>query len=284
MKYKIIFSLIIFKLLACSSELNVKADSPENGVNILILGNSITKHGPAPEIGWYGNWGMAASEESKDYVHILMQYFHQMNPSIRVRYASIADFERGYWNFNPSKLDSLRNKKSSLIILRIGENVDPGNIGKYDFKKYYSLLIRYFKNSNPNTKIISVTSFWKKPSVDLAMEEVSKDEFCNVVKLGYLSADSTNMAIGQYQNSGVAMHPNDKGMAAIANEIWEEVKTYNLYFTSGKFNEMKFYQGHLIFQNRENIQDKTCQYEKPNLLQYTILNTAVHSFCFELSK
>src|SRR6478736_813612 len=38
---------------------------------ILFLGNSITLHGPSPSIGWTGNWGMAASTESRDYAHVL---------------------------------------------------------------------------------------------------------------------------------------------------------------------------------------------------------------------
>jgi hypothetical protein len=38
---------------------------------ILFLGNSLTLHGPKPEIKWTGNWGMAASAQDKDYVHLL---------------------------------------------------------------------------------------------------------------------------------------------------------------------------------------------------------------------
>ncbi len=38
---------------------------------VLFPGNSITLHGPAPAIGWTGNWGMAASAEHLDYVHLV---------------------------------------------------------------------------------------------------------------------------------------------------------------------------------------------------------------------
>ena len=55
---------------------------------VLFLGNSITLHGPAPSIGWTGNWGMAATSEEKDYVHLLTADIAKAagaKPEIKVR-------------------------------------------------------------------------------------------------------------------------------------------------------------------------------------------------------
>lgn len=40
-------------------------------MRLLFAGNSITRHGPAPEIGWDHDHGMAASGPDHDYVHRL---------------------------------------------------------------------------------------------------------------------------------------------------------------------------------------------------------------------
>ena len=44
---------------------------------ILFWGASTTKHPPAEDIGWSGNWGMAASAEENDYVHKLVSYLEE---------------------------------------------------------------------------------------------------------------------------------------------------------------------------------------------------------------
>ncbi|MDB5348274.1 MAG: GDSL-like Lipase/Acylhydrolase [Schlesneria sp.] len=92
---------------------------------VLFLGNSITLHGPAPSIGWTGNWGMAASSEGNDYVHLVTADITKAagsKPETMVR--NIADFERGH-----DKFDIAGEYKAELafqadqIIVAIGENV-----------------------------------------------------------------------------------------------------------------------------------------------------------------
>jgi len=48
-------------------------------IKILIVGNSITRHGVLPSIGWYHDFGMAASAEENDYVHLLMKKWRERN-------------------------------------------------------------------------------------------------------------------------------------------------------------------------------------------------------------
>ena len=42
----------------------VSFENPDgSGIRVLFVGNSITRHGAAPQIGWYNDCGMAASSK-----------------------------------------------------------------------------------------------------------------------------------------------------------------------------------------------------------------------------
>ena len=96
-----------------------------NFKKVLFLGNSITKHGPKADIDWTGNWGMAASAEAKDYVHVFTKSLSDKqggSPEILVK--NIADFERAHQGYNFAvKLKEAIDFQAELIVLAIGENV-----------------------------------------------------------------------------------------------------------------------------------------------------------------
>ena len=72
---------------------------------------------------------------------------------------------------------------------------------------------------------IVTTGFWKHPG-DADIIDFCKENGYPCVELGDLGQDERMKAIGLFEHSGVANHPGDKGMEAIANRIFEVVKRY----------------------------------------------------------
>ena len=64
---------------------------------VLVLGNSITRHGPKDDIGWYGDWGMAASSADRDFVHRLFDMLTESGKNVYMRIRQGAHWE---CNFN----------------------------------------------------------------------------------------------------------------------------------------------------------------------------------------
>lgn len=190
--------------------------------NVLILGNSITQHPQDLSIGWAGDWGMAASAADKDYVHLLTKRFQTANQQSNVKIGTIAGFEYDSSNFNfDTNLKTFRDTKPDLLILRIGENVQP-NTDTIAFDKNYQALISYMRVNNPNLHILAVGSFW--PGRDYVNHIMAK--YTPYVSLEPLGISYANYAIDLTGVSdGVKQHPNDKGMQGIADIIWSKVIT-----------------------------------------------------------
>lgn len=188
---------------------------------IMVLGNSITRHTPLAEIGWTHDWGMAATSQEKDFVHLLTQRFQKQVPQAQLLFENIAIWENGYWEYDLAQFDFVRAFTPELLILRIGENVSGHTLQEHNFTTNFSRLLDCLYS--PSTRILVVGSFWDGNPAIAMMQWVCKAHSVQFISLATLGNDTSNRAIGQYENSGVANHPNDKGMAAIANLIWEAI-------------------------------------------------------------
>ena len=208
-------------LLVC---LITQASAQTTFQKVLILGNSITKHGPKVDIDWSGNWGMAASAESKDYVHLVTQGILRRQSSVpEVLVKNIADFERAYDGYDiAGKLKEAIEFEADLIILAIGENV-PGLKTAEDRAKLQQAvtkLLTLLKGGRSPTIVVR-SCFWANAAKDEALRKA-----CDAVKgipvdISALSKDESHYARSErpYKHAGVANHPGDKGMAAIADAI-----------------------------------------------------------------
>lgn len=205
------------------------ADSPRK---ILFLGNSITKHGPKAEIDWTGNWGMAASGEGKDYVHLVVAALAKSSgktPEVLVK--NIADFERAYAGYDfAAKQREAIDFKADLIILAIGENVPvlKSDAEKKDFKSAVTGLLTTLKGDRAPVILVR-SGFWANAEKDTALRAACTTVGGTFVDIGHLGKDEKNYARAErdFKHAGVANHPGDQGMAAIAGAIVEAIAPKN---------------------------------------------------------
>ncbi|MCJ8211731.1 SGNH/GDSL hydrolase family protein [Mucilaginibacter sp. RS28] len=226
---KIVYRLVLIVFIALSFY-SCKKDSnnqqpdavTQTYHNVLILGNSITYATADGNLGWKGNWGMAASAPEKDYVHLLTKSLQTLAADCKVQAFNISPFEFDYKNYNLDNLQTYRDLKPDLLILRIGENVQPTNFDAVAFEQKYTALLSYFKSTNPNLKILAVSSFWTgRDYVDQIMAK-----YPPYLSLAYLGTDLSNYALDMPNvDYAVQTHPGDKGMQAIADAIYKKATT-----------------------------------------------------------
>lgn len=203
----------------------IKIINPEgSGVRIMFLGNSITLHAPKTEIGWDGFWGMAASSEENDYVHLLMKSVGSVTDNAAFCICQAADWEKDYKNldFSFDIFERAKNFGTDIIIVRLIENCPFVDFDNECFKKQLMKLLNYLSNGK-DVKVILTTSFWYHNG-DTAIIELAKEQNLPLVELGDLGELDEMKAVGLFEHNGVANHPGDKGMKHIADRIFGRLK------------------------------------------------------------
>ena len=194
-------------------------------LRVLFIGNSITRHGPKPDIGWEHDWGMAASALEKDYVHVTVKLLEEKYGKVDYCVANCGEWELNYYQDDLIQNWSVaRGFNADIIIIRIGENIWNAHefFDKYPLEPHFSKMIEYFR-SNEKARVIVTDLFWENEQINEAIYKAVEKGGYTLVHLTDLGSENENKALGQFWHEGVALHPSDKGMERIAMRIVEKL-------------------------------------------------------------
>ena len=109
--------------------------------------------------------------------------------------------------------------RPDVVIVAIGENVPPLDTDEAK-TEYRDAFVRLLNTLNENSHpVIFVRScFWANPEKDELMKQAAAQAGTTYVDVGALGRDPANAARSErtIEHAGVAGHPGDKGMQALA--------------------------------------------------------------------
>lgn len=191
---------------------------PSNRVQIVFLGNSITRHGPAPHLGWNGNCGMAASDESRDFVHVVLRRL-----ALRVESSlilNVADLERSPGSAVEllAVLNQVVLAPNALLVVQLGDNVSDSEKLRC-FEGNLFELLDHIRSSF--SKALLVSCWWRNTVKDEFLEATARRYNACFVSIGDLfdSKDNPDYVVKRFENQGVNAHPGNWGMHQIAIRI-----------------------------------------------------------------
>lgn len=185
-------------------------------MKVLFLGNSITRHNMKTEIGWNGDYGMAASCPEKDYVHVFCSLLEKNGKHVIFKAENISCFETDPGRESIEQVRRFSAFGADLVFFRIGENVSSEKADA--FGAALPELLSLFRD----TTVLVVGSFWKNDKVEQLTQNAA--ERCGMPYLSLRAIQGKEYeAVGEYEHAGVAAHPSDKGMRAIAEILYDAV-------------------------------------------------------------
>lgn len=197
---------------------------PSSGYRVLFVGNSITLHGYRPQIGWLrGDCGMAASDPEHDYVHLVLKGLSSAERPAVGCIAQIGDWELNFWDdaVLPDVYQAAADWRPELVIARLGENVRAESMAQYPLLPHFVTMVRFFAGTS--AKVLVTDTFWPNPEKERILAEAAAELCAPLVKLADLGTRDEMKAVGLFEHSGVAGHPGNAGMAAIAERILEKL-------------------------------------------------------------
>ena len=196
----------------------------EGKTKVLVLGNSYTRHEPAiiytngQRVVWSGKWGMAASAQENDYVHLLRSYAKEKNDAVGFKIKTIYNLESNPANYRTEleNLKEYRDFDADIVVLAIGTNMGTEDVPYA--KEAYSALIDYV-NPTGDAEVICAMLLGVGDAVKYEMYKVANEKGCTWIDLTDKNGGEY-LATEIYGENGVGWHYGDNGMKMVADNIW----------------------------------------------------------------
>lgn len=200
------------------------SDCSKNKKCIFVIGNSLTRHPPADNVNWHGDWGMAASNAGSDYLQQLVKLLNKKSDSDQWS----AHDENGWAMENSPETYKIPDAfiqtahKANLVIIELGDNYNGTNLEA--FAKTYKDTAKALRPQNG--RLTCISTWWPNPAKDKIIKESCLSAGGVFVDISDIPLTPTNIARNEQKltNDGVAAHPGDTGMKAIAKRVFENLR------------------------------------------------------------
>ena len=185
---------------------------PPTITDIAFVGNSITVS-DSP-----GQWGMAATQPDRDYVHRVQLRLAAHTGIIPEITVYSADFH------TPERIalaaQRIATAPPRVIVVQMGDNAPTNSIYE-TFRDAYTLL----RNTAPSAKLIYVGVWQFDDMRNNHIMRIAKEDGASFVWVHDLYLDPANQAAAQgcTDTNGVCWHPSDAGMALIAGRVYSAI-------------------------------------------------------------
>ena len=181
-----------------------------------------------------GNYfGMAASKYADDYYSKFGAYVTSLNPSYsatRFRYNTWEDAttEAAQQTVVADMITHV-DASTQLVVVQLGDNINT-DAKKAIFESGAMYMLQQIRTAAPNARVVWMGSWFNPMLINQVMPSVCKRTGCVFVPISDLNTIDNQSAIGNtyedtnsntftISSSGVAAHPGDAGMLAIANRL-----------------------------------------------------------------
>ncbi len=196
---------------------------------IMFVGNSITRHAPLAEIGWFNDWGMAASSKENDYVHLVISEVLKKLPNASFCITQAAVWERNYTNLDYAEhFAAAREFNPDIILCAISANIPDEIFNPELYCEEIYKLTSYLSKNSKTVKIAHTTSFFNNEKKNEGIKLFCEKYGARIVPISDIHADESNLAIGLFEHEGIQVHPGDKGMKAIADRLCDALRDFEI--------------------------------------------------------